>query len=40
MLPESKLKRKAGYDIEIFHYNQEDLKNKIITCEHYIPIDV
>lgn len=40
MLPESKLKRKTGYDIEIFKYNQEDINNKTITCEHYIPIDM
>jgi AraC family transcriptional activator of mar-sox-rob regulon/AraC family transposon Tn10 TetD transcriptional regulator len=40
ILPESKLKRKTGYDIEIFKYNQEDINNKTITCEHYIPIDM
>lgn len=40
LLPEYKLKRKIGYDIEIFHYHQQDVVNKIITCEHCIPIDM
>ena len=40
LMPELKLKRKAGYDIEVFRYHSQNIINKTIICEHYIPLDL
>jgi AraC family transcriptional activator of mar-sox-rob regulon/AraC family transposon Tn10 TetD transcriptional regulator len=37
-MPELKLKRKPGFDIEVFRYHPQDVINKTIICEHYIPL--
>lgn len=39
LMSEYQLKRKPGYDIEIFHYNPQDIISGTITCEHYIPLE-
>lgn len=39
LMSEYQLKRKSGYDIEIFHYNPQDIISGTITCEHYIPLE-
>lgn len=40
LLSELGLKRRPGYDIEVFHYHPQDVINKTISCEHFIPLDL
>ncbi|CAM6905332.1 helix-turn-helix domain-containing protein [Citrobacter portucalensis] len=40
VMSQHKLKRNPGCDIEVFHYNEQDINNKIITCDHYIPVNI
>lgn len=40
LMSEQKLKRRTGCDIEVFHYDADDLLNKTINCDHYVPVDI
>ncbi|MGL5397631.1 MAG: helix-turn-helix domain-containing protein [Shewanella sp.] len=40
LLPQLKLKRREGYDIELFHFTRNIFdEHPKVSCEHYIPIE-
>lgn len=40
LMPERRLKRKNGYDIEVFYYSKDDFLNETISCDHYVPLEI